>query len=670
MKREMFPRKTLHRACAAALAVAVSAPVVAGTQIKNTATVTYEDADGNVFTALSDESIVTVSQVYSATIGVDQTSTVAPGQTVALPYTLTNTGNGSDTYTLSAANGYPGAGDSIDSTDIKVFIDGNNNGVVDPGEVEVTTVTLTGDGSASDSVDLLVQVAVPATAIELDTLGFVLNATSANGAVTDITAGTGGGVDGADNTNHGLLTVSGDAVLDITKSVTNVDTSTNQISYQVTVTNNGNSPASNVIVFDGIPANTTFVSATATGLQLANGDLLPGGAVPLVESTNVDLNANGVFTENSEAQFGIDLNNDGDTADTSVPGVIMTDFELPIGTTILLDVVVSFDPATLPGATTIFNQAHVSADSDGNGTNDQFDSSNITNTPINAVYGVDITDIGGAASPNTNDGADDDATINDDQLVDSSAAGGNVLYTFNVTNNGNSPDRFELAAALGNFPAGTSFTFGDAAGIPLTNTNGIGGVDTGEIAPGTTITITMVANLPGNVSGNPADGSAEYQASVTATSANDPAAAPVSDSANASLTTILEAFVDIHNAADGLVGSDENPIAAIPYTNTSAIDTFDADLGTTLNIPFYVDNESSAQDQYDFASGVAFDGTTLSPMPAGWTVQLVLRLRAQVSCLQEVLTMSSSFRFSFQVMRHKLLKIMYQMLMEMVPLTP
>jgi len=627
MKREQFPHKPLLKACAAVFVAAgvasympsLLAATAAGTQIKNTATVTYEDADGNTFTALSDESIVTVAQVYSATLGVDQTSVVAPGQLVALPYTLTNTGNGTDTYTLSAANGYPGAGDSLDSSDIKVFIDSNNNGLVDAGEVEATSVTLTGDGSASDSVDLLVQVAVPATALENDTLGVVLNATSANGIVTDVTTGAVGGVDAADNTNHGLLTVTGDAVLDITKSVTNVDTAANQITYQVTVSNNGNAPATNVIVIDGIPANTTFVSATATGLQLANGDTLPGAAAPIVETTNYDLNANGTFTDTTEAQLGYDLNNDGDTADANVLGVSMIDADLQAGTTILLDITVSFDPATLPGATTILNQAHVSADSDGDNVNDQANSSNITSTLLNGVFGVTITDIGGAASPNVNDGADDDATANDDQLVDSIAAGGNVLYTFVVTNSGNSPDRFELSALVGNFPAGTSFSFGDAAGIPLTNTNGTAGVDTGEIAAGASMTITMVASLPGNVSGAPTDGSSEYQAVVTAASANDPAS--VSDTANASLTTINAAVVDIHNAPDGLIGSDENPIAAIPYSATSPVDTFVADIGTTLDIPFYVDNESSAQDQYDFASGIAFDGTTLTPMPNGWTVQ-------------------------------------------------
>ena len=40
----------------------------AGTQIKNLATVSYEDSAGNSFTAQSNEAVVTVAQVYSATI--------------------------------------------------------------------------------------------------------------------------------------------------------------------------------------------------------------------------------------------------------------------------------------------------------------------------------------------------------------------------------------------------------------------------------------------------------------------------------------------------------------------------------------------------------------------------------------------------------------------------
>ena len=57
----------------------------AGTEIKNLATVSYEDSAGNSYTAQSNEAVVTVAQVYSAAINSTDTSlTASPGQPVDL----------------------------------------------------------------------------------------------------------------------------------------------------------------------------------------------------------------------------------------------------------------------------------------------------------------------------------------------------------------------------------------------------------------------------------------------------------------------------------------------------------------------------------------------------------------------------------------------------------
>jgi len=82
--------KPLARLIAASLAVGslagfgaqALALTAAGTIIKNLATVTYKDQNGNSFSALSNESIVTVAPVYSATIENDVSMVGAPGQTI------------------------------------------------------------------------------------------------------------------------------------------------------------------------------------------------------------------------------------------------------------------------------------------------------------------------------------------------------------------------------------------------------------------------------------------------------------------------------------------------------------------------------------------------------------------------------------------------------------
>ena len=107
MKQIRTPHKQLAKAVAAivvagGLTIGTSAALAditpAGATITNRAIVTYEDAAGNTYEAQSNLAEVTVAQIYAATIGVDVDATAAPGQIVYLPYTLTNTGNGTDTY--------------------------------------------------------------------------------------------------------------------------------------------------------------------------------------------------------------------------------------------------------------------------------------------------------------------------------------------------------------------------------------------------------------------------------------------------------------------------------------------------------------------------------------------------------------------------------------------
>jgi len=63
--------------------------------------------------------------------------TASPGQTVYLPYVLTNTGNGTDIFDVSAVDGITG-GDTLDAGNISVFRDTNGNGIADPGEPPLT----------------------------------------------------------------------------------------------------------------------------------------------------------------------------------------------------------------------------------------------------------------------------------------------------------------------------------------------------------------------------------------------------------------------------------------------------------------------------------------------------------------------------------------------------
>ena len=574
---------------------------IAGTEIRNLATVSYEDSAGNSFTAQSNEAIVTVAQVYSASINSTDTSVAAsPGQPVDISYTLENTGNGPDTYDLSAIDGIVG-GDDIDADSIVIFADLNNNGQADAGEPAITDLTLT----AGEIASIVVRAEVPSDALAGEELGVTLTAQAQEGtgsavaaSVSDLTANQ--GPDGLDGTVESLITVTGDAVVVATKNSVH-NSAAAQIDYTITIQNNGNADALNVVLQDAIPANTNFVagSAVASGLITSNSDILPALGV-------------GVLDETAD---GIDYNNDGDTLDT-LDGLTATDAVLPANATVTVSYTVSYDPALVSGGTRISNIAYITADVDGDGVADAPISTNQVNDTIGNIALVTITDTAeNTGGDSINDGQDDDAA-NDVQLVDQASAGERVIFRNLVANNGNADDILELSISNTSFPAGTVFTFwNEAITVQLGDSNGAFGVDAGLIPVGSSETITVIAQLPASI-----NGPGNYDAVVTVTSANDTG---ITDTVTVRLGNIVESTIDIHNASGGVLGTDENPIGTPDY---SAVSTIAADVNTSVNIPLFIDNDGNAGNAFQLAAGGVFDSATsaVNNLPSGWNVEFFL----------------------------------------------
>ena len=574
---------------------------IAGTEIRNLATVSYEDSAGNSFTAQSNEAIVTVAQVYSASINSTDTSVAAsPGQPVDISYTLENTGNGPDTYDLSAIDGIVG-GDDIDADSIVIFADLNNNGQADAGEPAITDLTLT----AGEIASIVVRAEVPSDALAGEELGVTLTAQAQEGtgsavaaSVSDLTANQ--GPDGLDGTVESLITVTGDAVVVATKNSVH-NSAAAQIDYTITIQNNGNADALNVVLQDAIPANTNFVagSAVASGLITSNSDILPALGV-------------GVLDETAD---GIDYNNDGDTLDT-LDGLTATDAVLPANATVTVSYTVSYDPALVSGGTRISNIAYITADVDGDGVADAPISTNQVNDTIGNIALVTITDTAeNTGGDSINDGQDDDAA-NDVQLVDQASAGERVIFRNLVANNGNADDILELSISNTSFPAGTVFTFwNEAITVQLGDSNGAFGVDAGLIPVGSSETITVIAQLPASI-----NGPGNYDAVVTVTSANDTS---ITDTVTVRLGNIVESTIDIHNASGGVLGTDENPIGTPDY---SAVSTIAADVNTSVNIPLFIDNDGNAGNAFQLAAGGVFDSATsaVNNLPSGWNVEFFL----------------------------------------------
>jgi len=594
--------KPLARLIAASLAVGsmagfgaqALAQTAAGTLIKNLATVTYEDENGNSYSAQSNEAVVTVAPVYSATIENDNNLTGAPGQTVYFPHTLSNTGNITDTFTVAADNGGV------------VYLDENNNGQPDPGEPVVTgPVSI----PAGEQVSLVVALAVPTTAANGSTLATELTATSTNGATV---VDTGANVDGTDGTNDDVITVSTGPVLVLNKSSVH-DEANNQITYTLTVKNNGGSDASNVNIVDALPevdtdgdgVADTQVALVASSIS-ANGLINSGDAVPLI-TTSID---------EASSPLG-DVNFDGDSVDT-LEAIIAKDVTLPANTTVTVTYTVQYQPTWAAGADV--DNTFLSFD-DPNNDGDPTDStagpvpSNTTNDVIPQTYGVDALDTNAGVAPGTNDGGDDDSAANDSQFVDVAATGAEVLFQHVITNDGNGDDAFNVGVtsdAADGFPAGTVFTYWDSTGtVQLTDTDNDGFPDTGILAPGASETIMVKANLPAGASGSPANG---YNATLTATSAMDPAATPVSNTTALKLGAITPPNVDIANvtAGQGATAADGFNDNGVSNAQDEAPVVLAAGaVNSTVNFDLKLANESGNPDSFLLSS---------SNVPAGWTV--------------------------------------------------
>ncbi|WP_424950611.1 hypothetical protein [Deinococcus sp.] len=183
----------------------------AGTAITNTATINFSDDTGAVQPAVNSNTVsTTVLPVPSFTITPNQTTTgtaptdapdytkpgqaktAKPGDIVAFPYTLTNTGNvASESYDLTtgttATNGVGGTGTGLAQTSVKYYTtnpDANADGTITAAELAAATAVTTISGVAKDAAVTLYQVyTIPTTATDAQTYGSSPTGTRrANGA--------------------------------------------------------------------------------------------------------------------------------------------------------------------------------------------------------------------------------------------------------------------------------------------------------------------------------------------------------------------------------------------------------------------------------------------------------------------------------------------------------
>ena len=258
-----------------------AAGTAAGTTISNTATATYTDAGGNPVSVPSNRVDVRVDEILNVTV-----VSADPGDVAALPgatnqvlsFTVTNSGNGSESFRLSPINLI--GGDAFDPTTTSLVFDTNGNGVYDAG---VDTVYNAGSNdpilAPDTSVRVFVLSTVPATAIDGQRGQTDLTATAVTGSGAPGTAFAGQGQGGGDavvgattalGRDDGFYIVNS-ATVAFVKSATVLDPFGGAkpvpgaiITYTLVATVSGGGSLNNLAAGDPIPASTTFVPGSIT----------------------------------------------------------------------------------------------------------------------------------------------------------------------------------------------------------------------------------------------------------------------------------------------------------------------------------------------------------------------------------------------------------------------
>ena len=259
---------------------AYAAGTLAGTDITNIATATYETG-GTTVDIDSNPVIIKVDELLDVTtVSGDPGDVITTNgaQNVVSTFRITNTGNGPETFRLTpnVVNG----GDDFDPALVQVVIDSNNNGVYDPG---VDTVYVAGTNDPLLAPDQIIRVFVltnvPATQNNGDRAQVRITAEATTGTGAPGTsfpgAGQGGGnavvgSTGADADAGGFLLINAASVA-LVKTATVLDpfggtTSVpgSIITYTLTATVSGTGTLNNLAINDPIPASSQYVASSMT----------------------------------------------------------------------------------------------------------------------------------------------------------------------------------------------------------------------------------------------------------------------------------------------------------------------------------------------------------------------------------------------------------------------
>jgi len=538
---------------------------LAGDVIGNQASVTYTDASNITRSASSNKVEVIVAQVAAFTLTADTCKIAGPGNSVAIPHVLTNTGNGTDTFSLSASQ--PSITDNFNFLGLALYPDGDSNGVPD----NVPPITSSGPLAVGASFYFFVVGSVPAAALSGD-VGEVKVT-----AISDFDPSI-------FKSNTDCANITANAVLNLSKALNDtagLSGAPDVYTYTLSYLNTGNASAAAVTITDMIPAGLSYVANS--------GRWSATGATVLTDATG-------------------DLQGTPDTIDYSMTAgkvtIVLTDVKPGRVGSIAFSVTMNSNL----GPQTIFNGGFTTPTGGPGAVAYTYDDDSNTNT---AVVGPFTTNTVGLTVLQTAG-----VTLTPPATpAPPIFQGGTVSFNNVVQNTGNGVDRFNIVVGANTFPVGTTFLGAvNTAGVPLTDTDGDGIPDTGPLASGEAFTVVLKALLSSTAS-SPTAG-INFTVTKTARSRFNPA---VSDDATDTLTSIIPSSVDLTNVCEIDLPQVQ---AAGPHASGSApTETIYTDPGTIAVFHLFINNTSPIGAPTDtYYLSVAGNEAFNQPLPTGWTV--------------------------------------------------
>lgn len=598
----------------------------AGVTIGNQASASYIDTanPGVPLASASNTVTTTVSQVYSFTLTAPGFQTRPLNQQVCYPHTITNTGNGNDSFALSAP---VMGGTIIHVAPINYYLDADGNGVPDNGTAITTSTALTSAGPTS-VFRFVVCANTPTTGTTGQTGTITVNANSAGSpGVTQSVVDT---------------TTIGNCSITLTKALSStpppgstpvsggLSPNAGPLYVVLSYNNSGSIACNSVIINDPLPSGFIYVPGS--------GRWSNSGATVLGDGAGADP-AGIVYTSPTTAVTG------------TVSGTIAS--------------VAGSTSGNLYFQVTVASSLAVGTASTSNTANVTFTDSvtaavsgpNSSNTVTYSVAQVAAVAFNGSATLS--------GIANGDPVtVATAAAGQTITWTNYVWNNGNAPDNFDIqfldglgvvagtgatftgancafpgnAAPACTFPAGTTFTMYASNGVTtLLNNGGSAAPDTGTIplpSAGTCAApyvinaaldrcgyaVVVRATIPAGA-GLPAG---PHRIVLVATSASNNA---ITDTVTNMLTLIVANTVDLTNnvsvatavVTDGLGAGTATVITTNTVTPAIAA-------STTSRFRLFVNNTSALPSIYDLSASFFSvpAGVGLAATPVNWAVQFKL----------------------------------------------